>query len=184
MVSRVLRGSMIAVGGAAIVGFGLGFAAGNEPEPAELPAARQLPAFLCTRLGSIDALMPARTRLEQSGTAVGVRCRAEVDEGSQPTYSFATLSVTVTTYPPKLGRTADDETRKVFDSRPGEPVTNRPYPTKIRRDKVRDVNWKIVVITQRADTLVQVEYDAAPVKGTAAERALLVLADRAIWESK
>lgn len=183
MVSRLLRGSAIAAGAASIVGFGLGLAAGNQPDETVLPAARRLPSDLCARLGDVKPLLPAKAELKQTGHAE-VRCHAQVDPKRQPTYTSAKLSITVTTYPAKLGITADDEARRVFDGKPWPAVPDRAYQTKTRRDDRGNGVWAITVLVQRADTVVQVDYEAFPVDGKVAEQALLALADKAIWEAK
>jgi hypothetical protein len=183
MVSRLLRGSAIAAVAATVIGFGIGLAAGSPPDETVLPAARRLPSDLCARLGDVRPLFPAKVELRQTGLDE-VRCHAEVDQNRQPTYTWAKLSITVTTYPAKLGTTADDEARRVFEGRPWQSVPNRVYQTKIRRDGRKTGVWAITVLVQRADTVVQVDYEALPVNGKVAEQALLALADKAIWEAK
>ena len=65
-------------------------------------------------------------------------------------------------------------------------VAERPYPTKASRSAngVAGESWTVRALVQRADIVVQVDYTANPIDADTAEKAALVLADRAIWETK
>jgi hypothetical protein len=65
-------------------------------------------------------------------------------------------------------------------------LSNRPYPTKTSRSAngVAGQSWTVRALVQRADIVVQVDYTANPIDANTAEKAALVLADRAIWETK
>ena len=169
-----------------VAGFAMGLSVGSSPDPSELSAARKLPADLCSRLGDLSSLFPrgaGSTKLAQTGVG-DVRCRADVDEKTQPTHTAAELNVTVTAHAAKVGSSADQVAQRVFDGKPWVAVQGRPYPTKILRSPYGEEHWALKAITVRGDVVVEVDYVAFPVVRETAEQAILVVADRAIWESK
>lgn len=188
-----MRGTAIAAGVAALAGVGLGWAAGAPADPADLPAARKLPADLCARLGDTSVLLPTATKepvkLAQSGAA-DIRCRAEVSEETQPTHTTASLSVVITPYGAKVGGSGappippETVARQAFDRKPGVEVKDRPYPTKVERTQAVQERSRISVLVVRADLVVQVVYAAQPIAEETAEQAALAMADRAVWEAK
>jgi hypothetical protein len=180
---RLLRGTAIAAGVAAFAGFGIGFAAGDTEDPADAPQARRLPSDLCERLGDVSPLFPAEVELQQTGIGE-VRCSAEVDEDTQPTYSGAQLTVTAQTYPPRPGSTAADVARDEFEDEPWQAVNGRPYPTKLNAEQRGEDSWHVEVLMTRGDLVVRVQYTAAPVAKQAAVSAAMTLAEKAIWEAK
>lgn len=193
MATRFLRGTAIAAGVAVVAGFGLGLAAGEPVDPADLPAARKLPGDLCQRLGDVSPLLPRATngspKLAQTGAAE-VRCRVAVDEKTQPTFTSAALAVAVTPYGAKVGGSgappipAETVARQVYDRKPWIERQGRPYPTKVERSALGEEHWRLTVLVVRADVVVQVDYTAQPITRDVAERAALVIADRAVWESR
>lgn len=180
---RLLRGTAIAAGAAAIAGFGIGFAAGNTEDPADAPQARGLPSDLCERLGDVSAFFPTKVELQQTGIGE-VRCSAEVDEDTQPTYSGAQLTVSAQTYPPRPGSTAADVARDEFEDEPWQAVTGRPYPAKLNPEQRGEDSWYVEVLMTRGDLVVRVQYTASPVAEKAAVSAAMTLAEKAIWEAK
>lgn len=188
-----MRGTAIAAGVAALAGVGLGWAAGAPADPADLPAARKLPADLCARLGDVTALLPKATKgpvqLAQTG-ATDVRCRVEVKEETQPTHTSASLSVVITPYGAKVGGSGappippETVARQAFDRKPGVALEGRPYPTKVERSQPVQERSRISVLVVRADLVVQVDYAAHPVAAATVEQAAMALADRAVWEAK
>ncbi|WP_328989411.1 hypothetical protein OG394_24580 [Kribbella sp. NBC_01245] len=182
---RLGRGLAIGAGVTVLAGFGLGLAVGSSADSTQLPTARKLPADLCKRLGDVSAFFPigSDATLAQTGAA-DIRCRASVDERSQKSYTGAQLGITVTSHAAKVGSTAAQVARRAFDSRPWVVVEGRPYPTKIQRSENGEEQWAFKVITVRADTVVEVEYTAHPIRRETTEAALLILADRAVWEAK
>src|SRR5215470_2301742 len=58
MASRLVRGTAIGCGVAAVAGAGFGFAVGQPVEPDDIVAARTMPADLCTRIGDVSGLLP------------------------------------------------------------------------------------------------------------------------------
>ncbi|HEU4945827.1 MAG TPA: hypothetical protein VFT31_01610 [Kribbella sp.] len=193
MASRLIRGTAIAGGVATVAGLTLGLLAGEPTDPADLPAARKLPSDLCARLGDVSALLPKATdeqlKLLQTGSSV-VRCRVDVDEKTQPTHTSASLAVTVTPYGAKEGGAGappfppETVARQAYDRKPANELTDRPYPTKVERSPLGQEHWRMSVLVVRADVLVQVDYTAQPISEDTAEQAALVLADRAILESR
>jgi hypothetical protein len=181
MVSRFARGAAVSVGVSVVAGFGLGLVSGGFGPGGR--STRGLPDDLCARLGDVSPLFPRPIELEQTGGG-DVLCRAQVEERPLPTHTEAKLTVTVSRYAGDSGRSPDDEAKDRFDSRPWQPVPDRPYPTKLRRDERGEESWDVAAVTVRGDTLVLVEYRARPVSRTAAERAVLTLADKAIWEAQ
>ncbi|MFC0629457.1 hypothetical protein [Kribbella deserti] len=182
---RLGRGLAIGAGVTVLAGFGLGLTVGSAADPAKLPTARKLPADLCERLGDVSAFFPkgSNPKLAQTGFK-DVRCRASVDERSQSTYTSARLGVTVTPHAATPGSSAPQVARRSFDTRPWIVIKDRPYPTKIQRAENGEEQWAMKVITVRGDVVVEVEYAAHPIRREATEAALLILADRAMWEAK
>jgi hypothetical protein len=183
MVSRFARGAAGAVGATVAVGFVLGLvtngsaAGGND--------ARALPDDLCARIGELGPLFPRPVALEQTGGGGGeVLCQATVEERLLPTHTQAKLRITVSRFTGYSGRPPADEARERFDSRRWQPVAGRPYPTKVRRAGHGEESWDVGAVVVRGDTVVLVEYSAFPVHRVTAERAVLVIADRAIWETR
>ena len=193
MASRLVRGTAIASGIAAVAGLGIGFAAGEPVRAKDIAPARKLPADLCSRLGDISILLPAATTpvpFTQTG-ANDVHCQAKVDESTQPAYTAATLDVTITPYAGKAPGAGQPPippevaAKQAFERKPWDDVEDRPYPTRSHvTGQAGGQDWLISVLVQRADIVVQVDYKAYPVEREKAEQAVLVLADRAIWESK
>ena len=197
MASRLVRGTAIACGVAAIAGVGLGLAAGKPVDPEDVTPARKLPADLCSRLGDVSSLLPKATgtavkpvKLPQTGVS-DVRCALGADEAAQSTYTAANLAITITPYAGKLGGagqppiTPDTVAQQTFDRKPAKEVENRPYPTKLTSvGQAGGQAWQTSVIVVRADLVVQVDYSAHPIAREAAEKTALVMADRAIWEAK
>ena len=192
MPGGVVRGTLIASGVALVAGLGIGFAAGQPVDEDDVVAARRLPADLCERLGDISGLLPKASSVEFAQTGTGeVRCRADVEERYQLTFTAATVSVRITPYAGKLGGAGEAPLRpeqtagKAFDRAKGALMPGRPYPTRIDSvSRIGGEDWKVSAIVWRDDLVVQVEYDAHPVTRAKAEQAALVLADRAIWEAK
>jgi len=183
---RLGRGLAIAAGVTAVAGFAMGMAVGSSADPEKIPVARKLPADFCSRLGDVGVFFPKTptgTKLAQTGVG-DVRCRADVDEKSQPTHTSAQLDITVTPYAAKTGSSAEQVARRAFDTKPWPPVKGRPYPTKIQRDQYDEEHFAFKAITVRGDVVVEVDYTAHPIDQKAAEQAMLVLADRAVWEAK
>lgn len=188
-----MRGTAIAAGVATLAGIGLGWAAGAPADPADLPAARKLPADLCARLGDVTTLLPSATNrpmpLAQTGST-DVRCRTEAREDTQPTHTSASLSVVITPYGARVGGSGappippETVARQAFDRKPGIELQDRPYPTKIERSQPAQERSQISVRVVRADLVVEVIYAAQPIAREAAEQAALVMADRAVWEAK
>lgn len=197
MAGRLVRGTAIAGGVAAIAGLVLGVAAGEPVEPEDVKQARKLPADLCGRLGDLTPLLPKATNgapkpvaFAQTGTTV-VRCTVQIDEQSQPTYTGANLTVTITPHGGKLGGagqppiTPEAIAKVAFDRKPMKAVEDRPYPTKLSAvGRTGEEDWRVSALVLRGDLIVQVDYSAHPIQRKAAEQAALVLADRALWEAK
>ena len=191
MASGLIRGTAIAAGVAAIAGVGIGYAVGEPAESKNIVQARQLPTDLCTKLGDISTLLPAATTWEwqQSGKNEAI-CSVKLPE-KQRTFSSATLKVRVTPY---AGRAAGagqppftpaEVAKQTYDRKPWQALPDRPYPTRIdKRSQTGGQSWRISALVVRADLLVQVDYTAHPITEAAAQQAVLVLADRAIWEAK
>jgi len=195
MASRLVRGTAIACGVAAIAGGGIGFALGDPVQPEDILPARKLTEGLCARLGDVSSLLPQASKapvaLSQTGTSI-VTCTAQADANSQRTFSGAVVKLTITPYGGKdigAGRAPLNpaQTAKwTWDRSPQEAVPDRPYPTKLGSTArgAAGQSWAIHALVQRGDVVVQVLYTANPIEQKAAEQAALVLADRAIWETK
>ncbi|MET7281873.1 hypothetical protein ABZS29_26810 [Kribbella sp. NPDC005582] len=193
MASRVVRGTAIAAGVAAVIGAGLGFAFGKPVQDDDVAPARKLAADLCSRLGDVSAMLPkaSKARLEQGGRNAVV-CTADVMRRQVNTYSAASVKVTITPYGGKLAGageapfTPEVMAKRAFDRSPLDVVPDRPYPTKSEQtaNGLAGESFTTRVLVQRADVVVLVEYTANPVLGETARQAATVLADRAIWEAK
>ncbi|WP_328332103.1 hypothetical protein OHA70_13175 [Kribbella sp. NBC_00382] len=185
MAGPLVRGTAIACGIAAVAGLGIGIAVGKPAQPDDLQSARLLPEDLCARLGDISTLLPKATtaRLIQTGSTE-LTCAVP-----EPTAASLTIRIT-----PYSGRQAGpgrspfvpaEVARQSFDRKPWPMVKDRPYPTKL--DKRAGTNGRdshVAVLVYRGDLTVQVDYAAYPIDLVAAQRAVQVLADRALWESK
>jgi hypothetical protein len=195
MASRLVRGTAIAAGVAALAGLGIGFAAGKPVDPKDILPARKLPADLCSRLGAVSQLLPKATtgtpaqKLVQTG-ASAVRCSAKADASTQLTHTASELIITITPYAGKdagAGQSPfkpDAVARQAFDRKALEVVPGRPSTKMDSRENTRGQSWNVTVLALNADIVVQVDYNAHPIERGAAEQAAQVMADRAIWESK
>jgi hypothetical protein len=194
MASRLVRRTAIAAGIALVAGLGLGFAAGKPVEPSDLLPARQLPADLCVRIGDVSSLLPKASngvapKLVKTGSSA-IRCSVKADETAQITYSSASLDIIVTPYGWKdagAGKPPlkpDEVARQVYERRALKPTTQRSAAKLQTRSGAGGENWTVTVVELHADVIVQVDYTAQPIEQQAAETAALVIADRAIWESK
>lgn len=168
---------------AALIAFSAG-AVWGFPGGGQSATGRELPEGLCHRLGDIDALFPQATSLKEAPLAGGVRCQAVAAKLQQPTHSQATLTITVNTFASTDDRSPVDEARRRFDTEPWPAVPAQAYPTKIRRTEHGDQWWEIEVLGVYGDTVVRVAYNAQPITRAAAERAVLILTDKALWESR
>ncbi|MGC4936534.1 hypothetical protein [Kribbella sp. DT2] len=192
MASGVVRGTLIASGVALVAGLGIGFAAGEPVHEEDVVGARKLPKDLCERLGDISELLPTASSPVFAQTGTGeVSCRAVAEESSQQTFTSAAVNVRITPYAGKLAGEGeptfrpDQMARKAFERGKGVVAPGRPYPTKIDRfGRTGGEDWKVSVVVLRDDLVVQVDYEAHPVAPDKAEQSALVLADRAIWETK
>lgn len=188
MAGPLVRGTAIACGIAAVAGLGIGIAVGKPTQPDDLESARQLPQDLCARLGDISTLLPKasttknKVELIQTGRTE-VICAVSVTE---PTAASLTIRIT-----PYSGRQAGpgrspflpaEVARQSFDRKPWPSVKDRPYPTKLDKGTRQDPH--VAVLVYRADLTVQVDYAAYPIDLAAAQQAVQVMADRALWESK
>lgn len=197
MASRLVRGTAIGCGVAAIAGAGIGFAVGEPVQPEDILPARSMPADLCARLGDVSILLPkassgtAPVTMIQGGST-SITCEAGSSRSKVNGYAAAGLKVTITPYGGQdagagnLPSTPDQVAKKAFTRSPMNALSNRPYPTKTSRSAngVAGQSWTVRALVQRADIVVQVDYTANPIDANAAEKAALVLADRAIWETK
>lgn len=197
MASRLVRGTAIGCGVAAIAGAGIGFAVGEPVQPEDIRPARSMPADLCARLGDVSGLLPkassgtAPVTLVQGGST-SITCEAGSSRARVAAYTAATLKVTITPSPgqdagagnPPL--TPDQVAKKTFTRSPMKAVPNSTYPTKTSRtaNGVAGESWTVRALVQRADIVVQVDYTANPTDADTAEKAAIALADRAIWETK
>jgi hypothetical protein len=196
MGSRLVRGTAIGCGVAALVGGGVGFAVGEPVTPKDILPARALPADLCARIGDVANLLPKASSgpvtMAQSGTTT-VTCTAASSPAKVRAYTAASVKVSITAYggldagagnapftPTQVAeRTFSRSTMEKYDE-------NRPYPTRAGRTAsgLAGESWRVHTLVQRADIVVLVDYTANPVDADTAQQAALALADRAIWESK
>jgi hypothetical protein len=192
MGGRVIRGTAIASGVAAVAGLGIGYAVGEPVQPEDVQPARLLPANLCARLGDISPLLPKTTKAKFAQTGnTEVICSVKVNERTQLTFTAAELTIRITSYagrragPGESSYTPAEMAKEAFDRKPWPVVNDRPYPTKVEKIvRTGGMDSRVSVLVNRADLVVQVEYAAHPVDLATAQQAAQVLADRAIWESK
>jgi hypothetical protein len=197
MASRLVRGTAIGCGVAAIAGAGIGFAVGEPVQAEDILPARSMPADLCARLGDVSSLLPkassgtAPVTLVQGGST-SITCEAGTSRAKVAAYTAATLKVTITPSPGQdagAGNppfTPDQVAKRTFTRSPMKAMENSTYPTKTSRSPngVAGQSWTVRALVQRADIVVQVDYTANPVDADTAEKAAIALADRAIWETK
>ncbi|TDD14882.1 hypothetical protein E1218_32335 [Kribbella turkmenica] len=194
MVSRLVRGTAVACGVAAVAGAAIGFALGDPVQPEDILAARSLPADLCERLGDVRSLLPEASKgpvtLTQVGTST-VTCSVQA-VSSRRTFASVALNVTVTPYggrdigAGKAPLTPPQHAKWTWDRSPLETVANRTYSTKLSGTArgIGGESWSVNALVRRGDIVVHVVYAAGPIERKVAEQAALVLADRAIWETK
>jgi hypothetical protein len=194
MGSRLVRGTAIGCGVAAIAGGGIGWAVGEPVTPDDIVAARTLPADLCARIGDVSSLLPkaSSVTMTQVGSTT-ITCEAGSSRAKVRAYTAASVKVTITPYGGQdagAGNkpfTPTQTAKKVFNRSPMKTLDeNRSYPTKVSRTAsgMAGESWSVHALVQRADIVVQVDYTANPVEADVAQKAALALADRAIWESK
>jgi hypothetical protein len=196
MGSRLVRGTAIGCGVAALVGGGVGFAVGEPVTPEDIVPARTLPADLCARIGDVSNLLPKASEgpvtMTQGGTTT-ITCTAGSSRAKVRAYTSASVQVTITAYggkdagAGKAPMTPDDVAGLTFSRSPMKAYDeDRPYPTKASRTAsgLAGESWTVHTLVQHADVVVQVDYTANPVDADTAQKAALALADRAIWESK
>jgi len=181
---------------AAIAGAGFGYAVGEPVEVEDILPARTLPADLCARLGDMSVLLPkassgtAPVTLTQGGKTA-VTCETAVTR-QRRSYSAASVRITITPYAGQdagagnAPLTPAMSAKRAFDRSPLEKVPDRQYATRASRtaNGIAGESWSIKALVQRADIVVQVEYTANPIEAETAEKTVLLLADRAIWETK
>ncbi|TCO19091.1 hypothetical protein EV652_11469 [Kribbella steppae] len=197
MASRLVRGTAIACGVAAVAGAGIGYALGDPVQPEDILPARKLSDGVCGRLGDVASLLPPASKasrepvtLVQNGTST-VTCTAQSGSGRR-TFSSAVVKLTVTPYggrdigAGKAPLTPAQNAKWTWERSPLETVPDRPYPSKLGRTPsgLGGESWAINALVVRGDIVVHVVYTASPIEQKAAEQAALVLADRAIWETK
>jgi hypothetical protein len=196
MASRLVRGTAIACGVAAIAGGGIGYALGDPVQPEDILPARKLADDVCAGLGEVTSLVvpydPTASvepvTLDQIGTST-VTCTAGTNWHA---FSKTALKVTITPYGGRdmgAGRaplSPAQNAKWTWGRSPLETVADRPYPTKVGRTPrgLAGQSWTINALVQRDDIVVHVEYTANPIEQKVAEQAALVLADRALWETK
>ncbi|WP_371406379.1 hypothetical protein OHA10_12625 [Kribbella sp. NBC_00662] len=194
MGSRLVRGTAIGCGVAAIAGGGIGWAVGEPVTPADIVAARTMPADLCARIGDVSSLLPkaSSVTMTQVGSTT-ITCEAGSSRAKVRAYTAASVKVTITPYGGQdagAGNkpfTPTQTAKKVFTRSPMKTLdTDRPYPTKVSRTAsgMAGESWAVHALVQHADVVVQVDYTANPVDADVAQKAALALADRAIWESR
>ncbi|MFK4083666.1 hypothetical protein ACI2LF_06130 [Kribbella sp. NPDC020789] len=193
MANRVVRGTAIAAGVAAVVGGGVGFALGKPVQDEDVVPARKLATDVCARIGDVSVMLPKASngRLTQAGTGT-VTCAAGASRQRVKAYSAATVKVTITPYGGRLAGAGEAPytpaamAKKAFDRSPFKVVPDRPYPTKSDQSPngLAGESFTTRVLVQREDIVVLVEYTANPVRDETARQAAMVLADRAIWETK
>ncbi|MFF0338885.1 hypothetical protein [Kribbella sp. NPDC004875] len=196
MASRLVRGTAIGCGVAALAGGGIGFAVGEPVTPEDVVPARALPADLCARIGDVSQLLPKASSgpvtMSQGGGSE-VICQAGSSRAKVRAYTSAAVKVTITPYAGQdagagnVPFTPDQTAKKAFTRSPMKALNeNRPYPTKVDQSAkgLAGESWNVRVLVQRADIVVLVDYTANPVQADVAQQAALALADRAIWESK
>ncbi|HWD77878.1 MAG TPA: hypothetical protein VG497_03325 [Kribbella sp.] len=196
MASRLVRGTAIGCGVAALVGGGVGFAVGEPVTKSDIVPARVMPSDLCKRIGDVSNLLPKASggpvTMVQGGTST-ITCTAGSSRAKVRAYTSASVKVTISAYggqdagagnPPY---TPDQVASRTFTRSPLKRYDEgRPYPTKVERTEsgLAGESWNVHALVQHADIVVLVEYTANPIDGDTAQKAALALADRAIWESK
>ncbi|MEU4604876.1 hypothetical protein AB0F43_17990 [Kribbella sp. NPDC023972] len=196
MASRLVRGTAIACGVAAVAGAGIGFALGDPVQPEDILPARSFSAGLCVRLGDVSSLLPQASKVTTpvTLTQIGnsrVTCTAS-DASKRSTFSSAYVKLTITPYGGRdMGAGQQplnpaQNAKRTWDRSPLESVPDRPYPSKLGSSArgIAGQSWTINALVQRGDVIVHVLYLANPAEQKAAEQAALALADRAIWETK
>lgn len=194
MGSRLVRGTAIGCGVAAIAGGGIGWAVGEPVTPADIVAARTMPTDLCARIGDVSSLLPkaSSVTMTQVGSTT-ITCEAGSSRAKVRAYTAASVKVTITPYGGQdagAGNkpfTPTQTAKKVFTRSPMKTLdADRPYPTKVSRTAsgMAGESWAVHALVQHADVVVQVDYTANPVDADVAQKAALALADRAIWESR
>ena len=197
MASRLVRGTAIGCGVAAVAGAGFGFAVGQPVEPEDIVAARSMPTDLCARIGDVAGLLPKASSGQKQVTMVqggktAITCEAGSSRAKVEAYTAAGVKVTVTPYGGRdagAGNkplTPEQMAKKTLTRSPWKSLQGRPYATKTSRSATGQAgeSWTVHALVQRADIVVQVDYTANPIDADTAEKAALVLADRAIWASK
>ncbi|GAB2664476.1 hypothetical protein GCM10009743_45750 [Kribbella swartbergensis] len=179
---------------AAVAGGGIGFAVGDPVQPEDIVPARKLSDGVCARIGDVSGLLPQASKkpvtLAQAGMST-VTCSAQSEPG-QPTFSSALVKVTITPYGGKdagAGRAPlnpAQHAKRTWERSALEAVPGRPYPTKLASTArgLAGQSWTVNALVQRGDVTVHVLYTVNPIGQKTAEQAALVLADRAIWETK
>lgn len=197
MASRLVRGTAIGCGVTAVAGAGVGFAVGKPVQPDDIVAARAMPSDLCARIGDVSDLLPKASSgtepvvMVQGGSTV-ITCQAGSSRSKASGFTAVGLKVTITPYggmdagAGNLPLTPAQMAKKAFTRSPMNARSGRPYPTKTSRSTngLADESWTVRALVQRADLVVQVDYTANPIDADTAEKAALVLVDRAIWEAK
>ena len=196
MASRLVRGTAIGCGVAALVGGGVGFAVGEPVTKSDIVPARVLPGDLCARIGDVSNLLPKASggpvTMLQGGTST-ITCSAGSSRAKVRAYTSASVKVTITPYGGQdagAGNapfTPDQVANRTFTRSPIKGHDDgRPYPTKVELTEsgLAGESWTVHALVQHADVVVLVEYTANPIDGDTAQQAVLALADRAIWESK
>ncbi|GAA3132757.1 hypothetical protein GCM10010530_61620 [Kribbella aluminosa] len=196
MASRLVRGTAIGCGVAALVGGGVGFAVGEPVTQADIAPPRTPAKDLCAKIGDVSSLLPKASSgpvtMIQGGTSA-ITCQAGSSRAKVRAYTSASVRVTITAYGGQdagAGNqpfTPDQVAKRTFTRSPLKSYDkDRPYPTKVARAEsgLAGESWNVHVLVQHADIVVLVEYTANPIDGDSAQLAALALADRAIWESK
>ena len=197
MASRLVRGTAIGCGVAAIAGAGIGFAVGEPVEAGDIVPARTMPADLCARIGDVSSLLPKASSGDKpvtmvQGGSTTTTCAAGSSRARVGAYTAASVKVTITPYGGRdagAGNkpfTPTQTASRTFNRSPMKAVEGRPYPTKTSRVATGRAgeSWMVHVLEQRADVVVQVDYTANPITADSAEKAAMILADQAIWECK
>ncbi|MFL6115311.1 MAG: hypothetical protein ACJ786_28780 [Catenulispora sp.] len=195
--SRLVRGTAIGCGVAAVAGGAIGFAVGEPVTPDDIVPARTMAADLCARIGDVSSLLPKASKVAEpvvmeQGGSTSITCHAGSSRAKVRAFTAAGVKVTITPYggreagagnPPL---TPEQMAKKTFVRSPMNNLGDRPYLTKVSRTPagLAGESWTVHALVQRADILVQVDYTANPIDADVAQKAALALADRAIWESK
>src|SRR5437763_1971135 len=101
MGSRLVRGTAIGCGLAALVGGGVGFAVGEPVTPGDIVPARAMPTDLCARIGDVSKLLPKASdgpvTMTQGGRST-ITCQAGSSRAKVRAYTSASVKVTITAY--------------------------------------------------------------------------------------